>query len=519
MWLAKSIAVICLAGIEFTVNVWVCVLVGMSNLKKLASGIGWGTVSVITITLFQLVFMAVMARLLEPADFGLVAIANVSLRFFSYFAQMGIGPALIQKPTLDDADVRAALALSLGVSSLFFLLALVTADYTEKLFEMSELALVIKILAINFLVVGFSSISLSLMRRNNQFKALAVIEIISYVCGYGLVGLGAAYYGAGVWALVAAFLTQTMISAILSYSVIRHSLSLVHTTSQRSHFFSFGGRYSIIGFIEFLASNVDAMIIGKLMGATSAGHYNRALLLANMPVQQPANVLTKVLFPVLSSIGDQRLKQSISFQLSVLLVGSYAFAVSVGIYIAALDIVKVLLGDKWLDTIPILKILAWSVGPLYISHVAGVSLDSTAQLRIKIRIQLLMLILLILLLFFGASSGKVANIAIAVVATEWVRLFLMGWILIQLLQIAAKDAMKIISCIVIITITTAIAVFLSSYVIAGQVVSVFRLFLDILAGILGMIVGLLVVRLIISDHPAILFMANRVPRFANLLRK
>ena len=88
----------------------------MTKLTSLASGVGWGTLSIVAVTMFQLVFMAVMARLLEPADFGLVAIANVSLRFFSYFAQMGIAPTLIQKESLSDGDIRTALALSMGVS-------------------------------------------------------------------------------------------------------------------------------------------------------------------------------------------------------------------------------------------------------------------------------------------------------------------------------------------------------------------------------------------------------------------
>lgn len=461
--------------------------------------------------------MAVMARLLDPAHFGLVAIANISLRFFSYFAQMGIAPALIQKPKLDNADVRAALALSLGISSFFFLLAIGAAGSIEGFFEMAGLGLVMQVLAINFIVVGFSSVSLGLMRRKGAFKELAMIEIVSYVCGYGLVGLSAAYYGAGVWALVAAFMTQTLMAAVLSYAVIRHPIGLSHTKEQRSHFLSYGGRYSIIGFVEFLASNIDALIIGKLMGAAPAGYYNRALLLANLPVQQPANVLTKVLFPIMSSMGNQHEKQSISLQLSTLLVGSYAFAAGAGIYIAAPDIVKVLLGNKWLEAIPILQVLAWTVGPLYVSHVAGVTLDSMAQLAIKMRIQLSMLALLVILLMLAAPTGKVTSIAMAVVATEWVRVCIMGWVLVRLLKIPAQDVAKIIICVALMAITTGMMILLATQVIAASVPSIIRLVIDIVAGALGMAIGLLLARLIISRHPAILFLANRAPRFVKLL--
>lgn len=490
----------------------------MSKLASLASGVRWGTVSIGTVTLFQLVFMAVMARLLDPADFGLVAIANVALRFYSYFSQMGIAPALIQKKTLTDGDVRAALALSLGVSVFFFLLAFFTADYIEYFFEMDSLALVMQTLALNFIVLGLSAVPLGLIRRNQNFKALAIIEIISYVFGYGAVGLVAAFYGAGVWALVAAFISQTLLSAILGYSVIRHPLGLRHTKEQRNHFIGYGGRYSIIGFIEFLTSNIDSLIVGKMMGASAAGFYNRSLLLANLPVQQPTKVLTQVLFPIMSSMSDQHVKQSISVQLSAMLVGSYAFAVGIGISVAAPDIVLVLLGDKWLESISVLQILAYSVGPIYMSNVMGVTLDAMGELSIKLRIQLTVFIILILLLFYAAPTGEVTSIAMAVVIAFCVRLCLMGWAVVRLLKIPVVDVFKIILCVMTVTLVTGIMIFMATYITSGIYVVVIRLLLEILFGVIGLAAGLWLSLFIISEHPAILYLANRIPAVDKLIR-
>jgi lipopolysaccharide exporter len=491
----------------------------LSNLRKLTAGVGWGAVSVATITVLQLALTGVMARLLEPKHFGLLAIANISLRFFSYFAQMGIVPALIQKPLLTDDDIRAALAVSLAVSVAFFLLAFASAWPIERFFKIEELAPVMRILATNFIVAGFSSIPLALMRRTGAFRALAMIEIVSYVCGYGLIGLCAAYYGAGVWALVAAFMTQTFLSAVLSYAVVRCPVGLKHTKAQRNHFIRYGGRYSLIGFVEFLSSNVDALIIGKLLGATPAGYYNRAFLLANLPVQQPANVLTRALFPIMSSMADHHEKQSMSLQLSILLVGSYAFAVGGGIYVAAPDIVKVLLGDKWSDAVPILQVLAWSVGPLYVSHVAGVTLDSMAQLAIKMRIQLAMFGLLVLLLLLTATSGKVVSIAIAVVVTEWVRVCIMVWVLVRLLEIPAMDAAKIVISVATVAITTGLSIFMFHQFTATGVSSIIRLLTEAVGGVIGVLIGLVITLFVVSRHPAAMYLASRQPQLAKLLPK
>jgi O-antigen/teichoic acid export membrane protein len=491
----------------------------MSKIKSLVSGIGWGTFSTVTVVGFQLVFMAIMARLLEPANFGLVAIANVSLRFFGYFAQMGTAPALIQKPKLEDGDIAAALSVSLGISCLFFGVVQVTAPYIETFFQMDGLGLVIRGLSINFIIGGFSAVSMGLLRRDTAFRAISLIEIVSYVFGYGLVGIGAAYHGMGVWALVAAFMTQSILTAIFSYAANRHSLSLRHTALQRRHFFGYGGRYSLIGFIEFLSSNLDALLIGKLLGAAPAGYYNRALLLANLPVQQPANILTKVLFPIMSSVSDQHDKQIISLQLSTLLVGSYAFAVGAGIFVAAPDIVKVLLGNKWLDAIPILEMLSWSVGPLYISHVAGVTLDSMNKLRIKLRIQLTMLVILAALMLWLAPTGRALDIAAAVVVTEWVRVGVMSVKLSRILKIAIKDMALIAVCIVIIAISSGAMIQLMVYLIDSSFNVQTRLGAEIFAGGTGLLFGGLIVRYIAVHLSAIRFLAGRSRVFSKFLPK
>lgn len=490
----------------------------MSKLSSLVSGVQWGAVSIATITTFQLIFMAVMARLLDPSDFGLVAIANVALRFYSYFSQMGIAPALIQKPVLDDGDIRAALALSLGVSSLFFVLAVATAGMVERFFGMSSLALVMQILAFNFIVSGFSAVSLGLIRRSRNFKVLAVIEIVSYVIGYGIVGITAASLGSGVWALVVATLTQILLTAIMAYAFIRHPLGLGHGSEERRHFIGYGGRYSIIGFIEFLTSNIDSLIVGKLMGAATAGYYNRSQLLANLPVQQPTKVLTQALFPVMSSISDQHDKQSISVQLGVLLVGCYAFSVGLGISVAATDIVLVMLGEKWVDSIPVLQVLAYSVGPIYVSNIIGVTLDSMGRLSTKLRIQLFIFVILVALLAALAPSGDAVSVAIAVVSAFWIRLLVMGWVVIRLLQIPLGSVLRIVTGLVVVASTTGIMILFVSHLAGPEMSHVLRLVAEIVAGALGFALGLYILRFVVSRHPAVIYLATRMPAVSRLMQ-
>jgi O-antigen/teichoic acid export membrane protein len=491
----------------------------MSKIQKLASGISWGAFSTIAVTGFQLVFMAVMARLLDPASFGLVAIANVCLRFFSYFAQMGTGPALIQKPVLEKGDIAAALSVSLGISFIFFMLVQISAPLFENFYEMPQLTEIIRALSLNFVLGGFSAVSVGLMQRNTFFRSLAIIDLVSYVIGYGVVGLGAAYYGLEVWALVAAFLTQMSLTAILSYLVIRFPINFSYSRIQLRYFLKFGGRYSFIGFTEFLSASLDALVIGKLLGATASGLYSRASLLANLPVQQPANILTKALFPIMSSVGNQREKQIVGLQLSSLLVGSYAFAVSIGIYLAAADIVQVLLGEKWLTAVPILQMLSFAVGPNYISHVAGVTLDSLNKLRLKLQIQLYMLILITVLLIWAVPTGNVINIAAAMVVMEWVRVGTMAIKLSKLLHIFAWQLMLIILCIAIITTTTGVCIYGIIQILPPHLLGVYRLGAEIASGAIGLTLGLMLARYPAVRLTSVRFLGDQSRFFSKLLPK
>lgn len=483
----------------------------LSKLKILAKGIGWGSVSVTIITVLQIALMAIMARLLAPADFGLVAIANICLRFFNYFAQMGITPAIIQKKNIDDGDLQAALFISIGVSSICSIVVIISSGLIEDFFKIQNVGLVIQILSMNFVIGGFSSISIGLLRRNNEFKKMALIEIASYVVGYGFIGLISANAGAGVWALVAAFITQMSLLALLSYNVTRYTIGFRHTKKQREYFLSYGGRYSIIGFIEFLSSNIDAIVIGRLMGATPAGFYNRALLLANLPIQQPANILTKALFPIMSSIGNQHDKQSLSVQLGILLVGCYAFAIGTGLYVAAPIIVTVLLGDAWSESIPVLRILAWSVGPIYISHVISVTLDSMNCLNVKLKVQLMSLMLMVILLAGASQTNSISYIALALTVSEWGRLLAMMFLIVRLLNIEIKELLRIFLSILITSIVCGLLIFVTFEFIPFQWISVFGLLVQGLIGVFGFVVGIFISRVFLSKISAILFLRSRLP--------
>lgn len=487
----------------------------MSTSRKLLSGIGWGGSSMVVVAASQVVFLAVLARLLTPADFGLVAMGNICLRFLSYFSQIGVTPALVQKRELRDDDIAAALSVSLGVSLLCAALAAASAPWAAQFFAMPALTGVLVVLALGFPLQSLGAVATGLLRRNMRFRALGIIDAVAYVLGYGVVGIGLAWAGHGVWALVGAALSQTFLTAALSFSAVRHPLALRHSAAARRHFFGYGGRYSLIGFCEFLSGNLDALAVGKMLGDTSAGLYNRTMTLANLPVQQPATVITRVLFPVLSAAGSDRQRQAVGLQLSVLTVGGYAFAVAVALSAAAVPVVHTLLGPQWVSVIPVLQVFALSVGPRFVTHVVGVSLDALGELRAKLAIQFGCLCLMLVAVVLALPHGLVA-MAAAVVAVEVIRMSLLLAVAIRVLRVSASQCWLTVLPMLLVSVLTA-----GSVIGALHLVPVSAHWISLLAAIfaaaLAIITTCVVCRRWLARIDGIGWVVLKVPRLAQLL--
>ena len=139
--------------------------------SKTLHGLKWSYLSTIVNSVLQIGFTAIMARLLEPAAFGLIAMAGVILRFGSYFAQMGVGSALIQKKEISDEDVRAAFTSALFLGILFCVLVWLCAPFAIYIFDNEKVIPIVRVMALSFVITGLSTTALSLLRRNMKFRS------------------------------------------------------------------------------------------------------------------------------------------------------------------------------------------------------------------------------------------------------------------------------------------------------------------------------------------------------------
>lgn len=371
--------------------------------SQTVSALKWSTMGTFLNVALQIVVVAVMGRLLGPKEYGLLAMANVFNRFTAYFSQMGLGPALIQRKEIGDEDIRASFTLAVILGLAFTVITILVSPVATTYFQDDAVGAVVCVLAFSMLIGGFSLTAISLLRRELNFKAIAVIEAMAFALGNGLVAILLAWLGFGIWSLVIGILTQQTIIALVALFVTRHSFAPLFSLSAYRRCLGYGAHYSMNTFLDFLYGNIDTILVGRLFITKTVGFYNRAFTLANMPVERFITSITRVMFPAFSKLQDQKEKLCEAFATVFMIIGLVSGGISCGMIPAAREIVLVVLGSKWIEAIVPLQVLALAVPLQFLMSQQGVLLDSVGKLAARTKIRVFGLTLKICLLSVGAA--------------------------------------------------------------------------------------------------------------------
>ena len=307
-------------------------------------------------------------RLLAPADYGLVAMAMVPIGLIQLMEALGMGSALVQKKDLERQMIEQVFALLLLFNLALFLLTYLTAPVIARFFEEPQLEPMSRVLGLQFLLISFSTVPDSLLRRDMRFRRKSIVVLISMVA-HAAVTLSLAFSGFGVWALVLGQLAASLTLAV--------GLNLALGRVYRPRF-DFTGMRSVIGFgslvtaqrlLWYLYSQSDVFIIGKIMGKELLGFYAVAMQLATLPMQKIQGMLNEVGFAAFSRIQSDKEQMASHFLKAVRVLGFLAFPVFFGISSVAPEIVDVLLGEKWHPAILPLQVLSLIVPLRMVSNI------------------------------------------------------------------------------------------------------------------------------------------------------
>jgi O-antigen/teichoic acid export membrane protein len=331
--------------------------------RSTLSGLGWtflGTGGQISV---QLLVLIVLARLLTPEDFGIVAAALVVVGFSAVFSQLGVGPALVQREDLRPAHLRTAFTLSLLLGLAFFALAWVLAPAFADFFHSEQVVPVLRMMALGFPVQGMGVVAESLLQRELRFRWLAAVETTSVAVGYGGIGIAAALLDFGVWALVAANLAQYLLKTVLLFAVRPHTVVPLLEKRAFAELIHFGGGHTLARISNFLAGQGDNLVVGRTLGPAALGIYGRAYHFMVAPAVLFGQVLDRVLFPTLARYQDRPDLLAWAYRRGVALIALVTLPAGVLLFVLAPEVIHVLLGPKWVEVVVPFQIL--SLGMLF----------------------------------------------------------------------------------------------------------------------------------------------------------
>ena len=429
---------------------------------EFASSIRWQSVNVVTQVVLQLIFIVLLARLISKADFGLMSIALVVVGFVEIFAQIGIGPSLIQRGKLEPAQIRAAFSFSVLLGGVFFCITYAMAPAVGDWFESSKLAEVLRWIALSFILSSLALIPRSLLIRNMEFKTLFIASLVSMVLGNLVIGLGLAYAGYGVWSYVAALLSQNALLGVM-YWVMKplEAQGAWKPESWRilGPMLSYGGRATAYNLLNYASSKIDTVLVGhhaqnsnlesfgqstdNSSGWTTTGLYDRSAYLMSLPISVLGKLGDSVLFSGMSAIQtDQKALQSV-LKRALGLIAWLTFPGSLALAWYAGDVAALLLGEPYAEAEPIVRILFIGVAFRSMIKLADALIRAVDALNVAIIIKSLFLAGLGISSWITLSKGwGIEGVAWCVTIWTLIQFICIGWWTLRAAQWTFQEAMR-----------------------------------------------------------------------------
>lgn len=315
--------------------------------QEAVNNIGWQALVMGSNLLLKALVLVALARLMPPAEFGLIAAATVIISLAADFSQIGVHRALIQRLVLDTAHVRSAFAIALltgaGAAGLLYSAAPAMAG----LLGIADTRPLIEFLALTLVISGISEVSASLLQRDRQFRVLGLIDLGSYFVGFACVALPLAFVGYGAWALAIGQMAQVIARMGALFVVRLPAMALVPRWRESKDLLIPGAGFSAGQIGNFLATQADYFLVGRFLGAEALGLYSRAYQLFMLPAQMFGKVVATVLFPTFSAIQDQPERIGRAYLSALGVTALVIMPTSAALIILAPELVGFLLGDNW----------------------------------------------------------------------------------------------------------------------------------------------------------------------------
>lgn len=387
--------------------------------KKTVKAIFWTFIDRAGSQFIGFVITIFLARLLSPAEFGLVAMASVVVAITRIFIDSGLNDSLIQKKECTQADFSTVFFFNMVMSALLFIIIFFLAPLIASFFGYVELVPVIRLIGLKPVFASFAFVQSTILQRDLKFQVLAKLRLPAFLIS-GAIGITLAFYGFGVWALVWQSILETLIFVIFLWVAARWRPVFIFDKDVFNFHWKHGSRLLMVNALGAVYRNAFTLIIGKFFSAAQLGFFSRAESFRTITLNNTVGIVQAVSYPVLSKFQDDDKALKSNYR-KILQMTVFGLLPVVAIFIvAAKPIIIFLLTDKWTAVAPILVVLMLSVifTPFNSINLNILKIKRRTDLLLRTDVvnKILLVIILLITLNLGFDYLVMSNLLVGVLA-------------------------------------------------------------------------------------------------------
>lgn len=325
--------------------------------QKAVSGVIWSVIERFSAAGLQFLVMIIMARLLSPADYGLVAMLQIFIAVSQSLIDSGFSQALIRKKDRTQTDLSTAFYFNIVVGLFLYFVLFFSAPLIADFYEVPELVNITRVIALGLLFNSLTVVQLALLSININFRLQAKVTLFAAAVS-GILGITLAYTGFGVWSIVVQQVSNLGVNALMLWIVSHWKPSLCFSMDSFRNLFGFGSKLMLSGLIDTLYKNIYLIVIGKIFSKTNLGYYTRAHQFSDFPAASLTYVFQRVTYPVLCTMQDDDERLALNYRRLLRLIAFVIFPIMIGISAVSKPLVLFLLKDQWAFTAVLLSIIA-----------------------------------------------------------------------------------------------------------------------------------------------------------------
>lgn len=408
------------------------------NLTQIAAkGVMWAGISQFSTQAFQFIVTIILARLLIPSDFGIVSMAATFTGFVVCINRLGFNAAIVQKKEITEKHLSTAFWSCMFIAVILYILTIIISPFIAVFFRKEIVRPVVCVVAIGFITGALGAVQRSLFSKQLDFKSLAIVEI-GIAIAYGASSIFLALMDQGVWSLVYGGIFSDVIGTLLLWLLCNWRPKLIFDYKSFKELFSFGIYVTGENVVNYISANIDYILVGRFIGAHFLGVYTVAYTLITFPRNKISNIVTRVTFPLFSSIQDDNKRLQNGYLAAIKYISIITFPATIGLLIIAPEFVMSVYGEKWQEVAIPLRIMCIAGMLKSIGTTVGSVLYAKNRADIGFKWNLIELSILTLSIIIAIKYG-IVGVAIAVTLTTVLLEPIIQWITNKLIELRFAD--------------------------------------------------------------------------------